>query len=236
MPMPCVPAYQYDSPLVDAGFTLPVVEPYDAGACAPIVVIDGDSIAQGYWAAPISRGFGPLAWEYATGGACPSFANNARSGYTVLEVDAVSKKLTDPLYAVCRPHNVVVYYEWANSYLQGRTAGEILGDVQLYVAHRRAVGWTVVTILPLPFSDGADGGPTPVDVETDRQRMLAAIGFSPGLYGDVLVDPTADPYIGIANAYLDPAWYEHGDHPSSFGHARLAAYLVPVLRSILDNP
>lgn len=236
LPMPCVPAYQYDFPVVDAATSpLPVDDPYDAGSCAPLVVIDGDSIAQGYYASPISRGYGSIAWEYATSGPCPSFVNNARSGDTVLEVDAVSKKITDPLFNACRPHNIVVYYEWANSYLAGETAQEVLSDVQAYVTHRRAVGWEIVTILPLPFFNPRDArADVTATIESDRQWMLTQIRANPTAYGDVLVDPTADPFVGVANAFANPAWYEHSTHPTSFGHARLAAYVTPVLRALLQ--
>src|SRR5271166_958992 len=93
--------------------------PYDAGACAPLLAVDGDSIAFGVWATPESRGFGNVAWMYLTSGACWSFVNNGQSGFITPQVDAYSTLHTDPHFNACRPANIVVVYEFVNDMANG---------------------------------------------------------------------------------------------------------------------
>src|SRR5271166_3565542 len=206
--------------------------PYDAGACAPLLAVDGDSIAFGVWATPESRGFGNVAWMYltsGTSGACWSFVNNGASGYITPEVDAYSKLHTDPNFNACRPANIVVVYEFVNDMangcqlddggIRGCTVPQAIAHMTTYIEHRHAAGAKVILPTVMPFGELS---------EANRALLNSAIRAPGHLGADEIVDFASDPVMGDVSV-LSSAWYFDGYHPSTIGHARIAPYLVPVV-------
>ena len=239
LPVPCTMIY------VDAGYSLSVVPVnaraalssyyYDAGACDPIIAIDGNSIPHGLYAYPMNgaiypRGWPEIAWEYLPG-ICRSFQNNAQPALTTPMVDTLSATVTDPLYSACRPSNIVVFEEGTNDivagcstdgsvYGTGCTASESMVHIATYVEHRRAVGWTVV-IVPVPPSAWF-----PEATRAELNTMLPSL-VAPHVY---LVD-VGNNRVWQPGAQFDPTLFNDGAlHPTSLGHMNMAS---PILAAVL---
>lgn len=193
---------------------------YDGGNPAPMLAFDGNSIVYGINANPLTEGFAAqtaarfLGWSH---------ANNAVSGYTTPQVDAISTMRTDPLYLATRPRNVVVMLEGLNDYWQ-RDAGAAgcVADLAAYVAHRRAVGWTVVMLTVLPSAY------LPENVRATINDAIRAPSFV-----DAVADVGADPVMGDPASLGNTALYADKTHPTSLGHSLLVPTVFAAIQAII---
>lgn len=191
------------------------------------VVITGDSIGAGFG---VTEAQGPAALLHETYNRCIPCPNIAVPGQGVGSsisplVDTLLTTDAAKLAALKFTHSpaVLVVVCGTNDLANGRTAAQLLADVQTYAAARRAEGWRVVVCTVAPRTFDTDGvTPWPAGKETQRTTYNASLRSTWSSWADALVDLDA-----YAPALSD------GIHLTVAGNATLAAAIRVATDSLL---
>lgn len=196
----------------------------------PAVVLTGDSLAAGYDLQEVQSPSALLHEAYGRTVPCPTIAIPGRGVGssvspmvdTLLTADAAQLA---PLKARRSPA-VLVVLAGTNDLYNGRSATQLLADLQTYVAARRAEGWKVVVATVAPRT--IDSGSTPWPAIKEAQRLIfnAALRLSWASWSDGLWD---------VDAYA-PALAADGVHWTAAGTASAVTGLLPILDGLLGAP
>lgn len=201
-------------------------------AASANVVVDGNSLAAGYW--------GTTNWacadgiEAATGAPGPlDYSIVATSGISTPALISRAGGMVDARFRSDLPanKNVCMVWELTNDLSTGIGGAQAYANVKAYCQARKAAGWKVVVATCLPRSNAG----LVATFEADRQYVNSAIVLNAVAEGwaDAVAHVGGDATIGAPGASDNTANFNDKIHLTSAGHAIAKTYFTAALNSIL---
>lgn len=199
--------------------TAPVATSQSPGIRAT-VVFDGNSL--------LATEYGEPAWPDLVVSSLHDEAlsvyNVGVGGQTTLDMLRDVEGQVDPLYHDGQ-RAVYVVWEVTNDLFFGASADSAYARIAQLGRDRKAQGWHVVVLTPMPRGNASDPG----GWESRRQAVLDQMRQHWRDFADELVDIAADPDLGSYDRLDDKAWFRDRVHLGPEGTKRVGGMVAPVV-------
>lgn len=197
-------------------------------ATITLLVAEGDSFTVGFGSASGQT------YPHQVNGYFPNrlhIVNRGTNGNR-LDPDMIAAAQVAEVDSQFQTNGVLLMFGGGNDIYFGATAAATYATLVTYCQARQAAGWKVVVFSYLPRETEVVSPAN--SVYTQRIALNALVRANWQTFANGYVDWESDSRIGVPGAWADTTyWMVDGTHPNTAGYGVIAAYVRPVLASLL---